>query len=101
MTETALVTYLLDNRYRIPNRTIINCLALARLNPTPLRRVTVEELIPLFQHSKRGGISCLMLELKICGLVDFEKGVRGNPGYLIFRVGPKEEKAHEAHPNRR
>jgi hypothetical protein len=94
MTETALVTYLLDNRHRIPNRAIINCLALARLNPSPTDRVRVEELILLFQHSKRGGISCIMLELKRCGLVDFEKGVRGNPGYLIFRVGPKEEKAH-------
>ncbi len=101
MTETALVTHLLANRHRIPNRAIINCLALARLNPTPVRRVTVEELIPLFQHSKRGGISGLMLELKRCGLVDFESGVCGTPGYLIFRVGPKEGKAREAHPHRR
>jgi hypothetical protein len=101
MTETALVTYLLANRHRIPNKTIINCLALARLNPTPVRRVTVEELITLFQHSKRGGISGLMLELKRCGLVDFESGVCGTPGYLIFRVGPKEEAAREAHPHRR
>ena len=94
MPETALVTYLLDNRYRIPNRAIINCLALARLNPSPHRRVTVEELIPVFQHSGRGGVSGLMQELQRCGLIDFEPGVRGTPGYLIWRVGPKEEKAH-------
>jgi hypothetical protein len=101
MPEAALVSYLLDNRYRIPNRAIINCLALARLNPTPVRRVSVEDLMVMFQHSTRGGISGLMLELKRCGLVDFEPGVRGTPGYLIFRVGPKEEKTHEAHPHRR
>jgi hypothetical protein len=92
MTEAALVSYLLYNRYRIPNRAIINCLALARLKPTPRRRVSVEELKILFQHSGRGGISGLMLELQRCGLVDFESGVRGTPGYLIWRVGPKEEK---------
>ena len=93
MTEAALVTYLLANRHRIPNRAIINCLALARMNPSPTDRVMVEELMMMFQHSGRGGISNLMLELKRCGLVDFESGVCGTPGYLIFRVGPKEEKA--------
>ena len=101
MPETALVTYLLDNRYRIPNRAIINCLALARLNPTPVRRVSVEELIPLFQHSKRGGISGLMLELKRCDLVKFEPGVRGAPGYTIWRVGPKEEMPDPPHRTHR
>jgi len=95
MTETALVTYLLANRYRIPNRAFINCLALARLNPTPASRVSVDELILLFQHSKRGGISGIMLELKRCGLVEFDSGVRGDPGYLIWRVGPKLGRGHQ------
>jgi hypothetical protein len=101
MTEAALISYLLDNRYRIPNRAIINCLALARLNPSRTERVSVEELMIVFQHSCRGGVSGIMLELQRCGLVDFESGVRGTPGYLIWRVGPVEEKAHAAHPHRR
>jgi hypothetical protein len=92
MTEAALVGHLLANRYRVPNRAFINCLALARLNPSPRRRVTVEELMLLFGHSQRGGISHLMLELQRCGLVEFESGVRGAPGYMIWRVGPKEER---------
>ncbi len=73
MTKAALISYLLDNRYRIPNRAIINCLALARLKPTPRRRVSVEQLMILFQHSSRGGISDLMLELQRVGPVE-EKG---------------------------
>jgi hypothetical protein len=101
MTETALVSYLLANRYRIPNRAIINCLALARLNPSRTERVSVEDLMIMFGHSKRGGISGIMLELQRCGLIDFESGVRGTPGYTIRRVGPKEEKAHEADSHRR
>jgi hypothetical protein len=101
MTEAALVSYLLDNRYRIPNRAIINCLALARLNPTPLRRVSAKDLMIVFQHSHPAGVSAILQELKRCGLVDFEPGTSGTPGYLIWRVGPVEENAHEADQDRR
>lgn len=101
ITEAALVTHLLANRHRIPNRAFINCLALARLNPSPRRRVTVEELMLLFGHSHRNGISNLMLELQSCDLVEFEPGVRGAPGYTIWRVGPKEEMPDPPHRTHR
>jgi hypothetical protein len=94
MAETALIAHLLANRHRIPNRAIINCLALARLNPGPADRVMVQQLMLIFQHGNRGGVSAILQELKRCGLVDFEPGTSGTPGYLIFRVGPKEEKKH-------
>ena len=93
MTETDLVTHLLANRHRIPSRAIINCLALARAKPNPKYRVTAEILMELFHHSSRGGISVLMSELRRCGLIEFQPGVRGEPGYLITRVGPGQEQA--------
>jgi hypothetical protein len=93
MTEADLVTHLLANRHRIPSRAFINCLALARAKPNPKYRVTAEILMKLFHHNTRGGISALMLELRRCGLIEFEPGVRGEPGYLITRVGPGQEKA--------
>jgi hypothetical protein len=34
-----------------------------------------------------------MSELRRCGLVEFQPGVRGEPGYLITRVGPGQEQA--------
>jgi hypothetical protein len=93
MTEADLVTHLLANRHRIPSRTFINCLALARAKPNPKYRVTAEILMELFHHSSRSGISVLMSELRRCGLVEFQPGVRGEPGYLITRVGPRQEQA--------
>jgi hypothetical protein len=96
MADAALVSYLLANRHRITNRSIINCLALAQLNPTPHRRVTAKELIPIFQNNTQGGIRFLMNELRHFGLVDFESGRRGTPGYLIWRVGPEECRGQQA-----
>ena len=93
MAETDLITHLLANRHRISSRAFINCLALARAKPNPKYRVTAEILMGLFHHSSRGGISVLMLELRRCGLIEFEPGVRGEPGYLITRVGPRQEQA--------
>ena len=93
MTETDIVTHLLANRHRIPSRAIINCLALARAKPNPKYRVTAQILMELFHHSTRSGISVLMSELRRCGLVEFQPGARGEPGYLITRVGPGQEQA--------
>ncbi len=93
MSETDLVTHLLANRHRISSRAILNCLALARPKPNPKYRVTAEILMGLFHHSSRGRIRVLMLELQRCGLVEFQAGVRGKPGYLITRVGPRQEQA--------
>jgi hypothetical protein len=93
MTETDLITHLLANRHRIPSRAFINCLALARAKPNPNYRVTAEILMELFHHSTPSGISVLMSELRLFGLIEFERGVRGEPGYLITRVGPKQEQA--------
>lgn len=88
MTTSDLVAYLLDNRHRLPDRAILNCLALARMKPPPGRRILAEELMGVLGHSQRNGISGLLLELKRCGLVEFEPGWKGTPGYLIQRVGP-------------
>ncbi len=94
MTETDLVTHLLANRHKIPSRAILNCLALARAKPNPNYRVTAEILMELFHHSSPSGISVLMSELRRCGLIEFQPGVRGEPGYLITRVGPRQEQAN-------
>ncbi len=103
MTETELVTYLLANRFRITNRTFIACLALNRMTLRPNHRVHIGDLMQALGASSHQHVSLLFRELYRAGLLEYESGVRGDPGYFITRIGPemetkRKEVAREAHP---
>jgi DNA-binding HxlR family transcriptional regulator len=85
---TDLVTYLLQERHRIPNQVIIDCLVLARLKPSPSRRIPQTEMQEMLGTCNQSHLSHRLTRLKQAGLIDYEAGVRGEPGYCIFRVGP-------------
>lgn len=85
---TDLVTYLLDNRHRIPNQVIIDCLALAQLDPDPRRRVPTEALQEHLQACSGPHLSKRLGRLRRAGLISYEPGVAGDPGYFITRIGP-------------
>jgi hypothetical protein len=95
MTETALVTWLRVNRTRMKSRHFWSCLALARLNPKPTRRFTADELMGVLQCRKRSYVSHVLSELRRVGLVDYEAGTPGDPGYLFWRVGPEQGRGHQ------
>lgn len=88
MTFDTLVHYLLDNRHRIPNQVIIDCLAMAQLDPDPRHRVTTDVMQEHLQANSGSGLSHRLGRLRRAGLIDYEPGVNGDPGYLINRVGP-------------
>jgi DNA-binding IscR family transcriptional regulator len=82
-----LVAHLLAHRQRIPNRTIIACLALAQLAPKPTERVSAERLMEALEISNQPYLSKLLGEMHHFDLVEYERGDRAEPGYLFFRVG--------------
>jgi hypothetical protein len=84
-----LVAYLLANRQRIPNRTIIAFLVLAQLAPKPTERISAERLIEALEISNHSYLSKLLGEMLRFDLVDYEAGDRAEPGYRFFRVGPR------------
>jgi len=83
-----LVAHLLAHRQRIPNRTIIACLALAQLAPKPTERISAERLMEALEISNQPYLSKLLGEMLCFDLVEYERGDRAEPGYLFFRVGP-------------
>jgi len=100
MTETALITYLLANRHVIPHRAFFACVALNRLNPQPSHEVGYLELKEVLNVKDRKRFRCMLGELRRLDLVDFESSTSSLPGYIFWRVGPREEKACEADQNR-
>ena len=86
---TDLVAYLVQERHRIPNQVIIDCLVLAQQKPSPKRRIPHAEMQKLFGTCDRSALSQRLSRLKRAGLIDYEAGWRGEPGYCIFRVGPE------------
>lgn len=86
----SLVAHLLANRQRIPNRTIIACLALARLAPKPTERISAKRLMEALEISHQSYLSKLLGEMLRFGLVQYEAGDQAEPGYLFLRVGPGE-----------
>jgi hypothetical protein len=83
-----LIDHLLNQRHRIPNQVIIDCLVLARLQPTPDQRVSVAKLQSALDAGNQSSLSQRLGKVKRYGLLDYERGYRGDPGYLITRVGP-------------
>ena len=85
---TDLIDHLLAERRRIPNQVIIDCLVLARLQPTPEQRFSVAMLQAALNAGTQSSLSQRLGKVKRYGLIDYERGYCGNPGYRITRVGP-------------
>lgn len=84
-----LVNHLLDNQHRIPNAAIIDTLNIARLNPSQFKPIATEAMVSQLQCSTANGMSMKLSRLKELDLIDYERGNRWEPGYTIFRIGPK------------
>lgn len=87
MTNPRLLQHLLDNRHRMTDQVIVDCLALAD-HGVQHCRIKVGELQALLQCGSPSHVSLRLGKLKARGLIDYEKGVVGTPGYLFRRVGP-------------
>jgi hypothetical protein len=85
-----LTTHLLANRHRLHARTIVDCLSLARFNPSPDRRYQAEELFPVLDTFDRATISQKLASLRKAGLIRYCKGSTATPGYCFSRIGPEE-----------
>ena len=85
---TDLIDYLLAERHRIPNQVIIDCLTLARHPHIPGQRISMASLLMVLDAGTQPSLSQRLIKLKRYGLLDYERGYRGGPGYLITRVGP-------------
>lgn len=85
---TTLIDHLLEGRHRFPNQVIIDCLALARMEPSPNERFTWEVLAAILGVNDQPSVSNKLHKLKRVGLLEYQRGHRGDPGYRIKRVGP-------------
>jgi hypothetical protein len=90
---TELLEYLLANRHRFNNRSIVCCLALARMAPQPDERISRERLQDVFGLGSPSAVSTVLLDLQRRGLIDYRCGHRDRPGYRFRRIGPSQEKA--------
>ena len=84
-----LLSRLLAQRHRIPESTIVDCLALAQLiEHRPRQRLHRALLMRQLGCVEKKTLDRKLLRLRHCDLVDYECGCRDDPGYLFRRVGP-------------
>ena len=90
MSKQDLVGYLLANRARFGSTMIVDCLALADLKARlkPWERVQPTALCELLDVSTPSYASRRLKSLVRAGLLEYESGVVGETGYVLFRVGP-------------
>lgn len=89
MIDPELLQRLLDNRYRLTDSVIVDCLVLATSDIPSDRQVQAAVLQQILCCGCPAHLSARLGKLKARGLIDYERGVPGRPGYLIRRVGPK------------
>lgn len=88
MTIPKLIQHLLDNRYRLTDQVIVDCLVLATASIPADRRIQPAVLQEILACGSSCHVSLRIGKLKARGLIDYQAGVPGRPGYLIRRVGP-------------
>jgi DNA-binding IscR family transcriptional regulator len=88
MNPLDLFDYLLERRYDVPDGVLVDCLAIAQLNPKPSRIYSWQTLLNQLQCCSQSHLSKKLGKLRAAGLVDIEAGGPGCPGYVIRRVGP-------------
>jgi hypothetical protein len=89
MPITALLQHLLANRYKLSDGAIADCLDLAIIAQQHRgQRLPWELLARRWGCMNQPYLSKRMRRLANAGLLDYDCGVSGEPGYLIHRVGP-------------
>lgn len=86
----SMVDHILTNRHRIPNRTALAFLAIARLNPAPTHRITWQQMSRTFGGLCRTGVTKQLQLMRRCGLIAYTAGTNDDPGYFINRIGPND-----------
>ena len=88
-----LVRHLLQHRFRYGNTVILDCLALADLvsQGEEWQQYQVTELCELLgvATSCPSYLSYRLRQVMRAGLLEYQAGVSGDPGYLFLRVGPE------------
>ena len=89
MKLSSLLEYLLANRHKLSDGAIVDCLDLALVvSEANGERVPRETLARRWGCMNQPYLSQRMRRLAKAGLVDYEAGVCGDPGYLFLRFGP-------------
>ena len=87
-----LLDHLLARREQLTNQVIVDCLALARLHAElrPWQRVPSRVMAERLGVSPGcpSYVSKRLMNVVRAGLLHYEAGDKGNPGYAIHRVGP-------------
>lgn len=89
MKLSTLLEYLLANRHVLSDGAIVDCLDLALVvSEAKGERVPWETLARRWGCMNQPYLSNRMRRLAKAGLVDYDRGLSGDPGYLFHRVGP-------------
>lgn len=84
-----LLSRLLAQRHRIPESTIVDCMALAQLvERLPRQRLHRAMLMRQLGCGAKITLDRKLRRLRHCDLIEYEAGCRDDPGYLFWRVGP-------------
>lgn len=94
-----LAAYLMQNRAKLANAIIVDCLHLA--HQTRKRGRQAARRFPVWQMCDWFGcgassLSKRLTDLHRAGLLDYERGTKTCPGYLIRRIGPAPEPQQRA-----
>lgn len=84
----AAIGYLVANRHRIPNRVVIDAMALFHADLDLTRRYHWTELAVVLDPSNQPHLSKKLGLLKQAGLIEYDAGNVAEPGYLFRRIGP-------------
>jgi hypothetical protein len=84
-----LVAYLLDRRHLLQDVVAVDCLALGQVVfGQPQRKVPSREVARAMGSMTHGCMANRLRRLRKAGLVDYEAGTFGDPGYQFLRIGP-------------
>jgi hypothetical protein len=92
MNTQLLLDHLLDRIHTLQNSVVIDCLLLARLDPSPNQTITWQELAKLWGVGSRMVVCKKVRYLREAGLIDCHKGAPYHPGYQFSRIGPLEDR---------
>lgn len=84
-----VVAHLLRRRHALKDVAAIDCLALAQvLLGQPPRKVPCRELMEVMGSSSQNCLGNRLRRLRRAGLVEYQAGTFGDPGYQFLRIGP-------------
>lgn len=84
----AAIGYLVANRHRIPNRVVIDALALFHADLDLTRRYGSAELAQVLHASSLSHLRIKIGLLRKARLIEYDAGNVAEPGYLFRRIGP-------------